>query len=129
MLEMMAAGNATYTELKNLCVWAKTAAGMGSFYRSRHELVFVWKSGTGPHILQLSARAETGARFPTTLIAPTYFRRTASYVDRVLRGEKPGDLPFQQPTKYQLTIKPQERQGAWPDDSAVAARTVDEVIE
>jgi putative ABC transport system substrate-binding protein len=32
------------------------------------------------------------------------FRRTASYVDRALRGEKPGDLPFQQPTKYQLTI-------------------------
>jgi putative ABC transport system substrate-binding protein len=32
------------------------------------------------------------------------FRRTASYVDRVLRGEKPGELPFQQPTRYQLTI-------------------------
>ena len=32
------------------------------------------------------------------------FRRTASYVDRILRGEKAGDLPFQQPTKYQLTI-------------------------
>jgi putative tryptophan/tyrosine transport system substrate-binding protein len=32
------------------------------------------------------------------------WRRTASYIDRVLRGEKPGDLPFQQPTKYQLTI-------------------------
>jgi putative ABC transport system substrate-binding protein len=32
------------------------------------------------------------------------FRRAASYIDRVLRGEKPGDLPFQQPTKYQLTI-------------------------
>ena len=32
------------------------------------------------------------------------FRRSASYVDRVLRGEKAGDLPFQQPTKYQLTI-------------------------
>jgi putative ABC transport system substrate-binding protein len=32
------------------------------------------------------------------------FRSAASYVDRVLRGEKPGELPFQQPTKYQLTI-------------------------
>ena len=32
------------------------------------------------------------------------FRRTASYVDRVLRGENPAEMPFQQPTKYQLTI-------------------------
>jgi DNA methylase/ParB-like nuclease domain len=48
--EMMAAGNEVYTELKNLCVWAKTNAGMGTFYRSQHELVFVWKSGSGPHV-------------------------------------------------------------------------------
>jgi putative ABC transport system substrate-binding protein len=32
------------------------------------------------------------------------YRRVASYVDRVLRGEKPGDLPYQQPTKYELII-------------------------
>ena len=48
--EMMAAGNEVYTELKNLCVWTKTNAGMGSFYRSKHELVFAWKSGTAAHI-------------------------------------------------------------------------------
>ncbi len=50
MLEMLMAGNRVYAELKNLCVWNKTNAGMGSFYRSKHELVFVWKSGSGPHI-------------------------------------------------------------------------------
>lgn len=40
LAEMMTAGYAVYTELKNVCVWAKTHAGMGSFYRSRHEMVF-----------------------------------------------------------------------------------------
>jgi DNA modification methylase len=50
MGEMLAAGNAVYTELKNLCIWNKTNAGMGTFYRSKHELVFVWKNGTAPHI-------------------------------------------------------------------------------
>ena len=48
--EVIAAGNDAYTELKNLCVWAKTNGGMGSLYRSQHELVFVFKAGTGPHI-------------------------------------------------------------------------------
>ncbi len=43
-------GATPYSELKNLCVWAKTNAGMGSLYRSQHELVFVFKNGTAPHI-------------------------------------------------------------------------------
>jgi DNA modification methylase len=48
--EMLSAGRAVYQELNNLCVWNKSNAGMGSFYRSKHELVFVWKRGTAPHI-------------------------------------------------------------------------------
>ncbi len=48
--EVVAAGKDAYTELKNLCVWAKTNGGMGSLYRSQHELVFVFKAGTGSHI-------------------------------------------------------------------------------
>jgi DNA modification methylase len=48
--EMLGAGRVVYSELKNVCVWNKTNAGMGSFYRSKHELVFVWKSGTAGHI-------------------------------------------------------------------------------
>ncbi len=50
MREVLDAAEGIYTELKNLCVWAKTNAGMGSFYRSQHELVFAFKSGTAPHI-------------------------------------------------------------------------------
>jgi DNA modification methylase len=48
--EMLEAGRAAYTELKNICVWSKANAGMGSFYRSRHEFVCVFKSGDAPHI-------------------------------------------------------------------------------
>lgn len=50
MGEVLAAGTAAYSAFKNLCVWAKTNGGMGSLYRSQHELVFVFKAGDGPHI-------------------------------------------------------------------------------
>jgi hypothetical protein len=49
MREVLAAGRDLY-EFKNLCVRNKTNAGMGTFYRSKHELVFVFKVGSGPHI-------------------------------------------------------------------------------
>lgn len=39
-----------YTELKNLIIWVKKNGGMGSFYRSRHELIFAFKNGKGKHI-------------------------------------------------------------------------------
>jgi DNA modification methylase len=47
--ELSAAGRRAGLELKNVCVWNKTNGGMGSFYRSKHELVFVYKHGTAPH--------------------------------------------------------------------------------
>ena len=50
MEELLTAGKAVYTELKNLCVWVKNNAGQGSFYRSQHEFVFVFKVGDAPHI-------------------------------------------------------------------------------
>ncbi len=50
MTETLAAGEDTYSELKNLCVWVKSNGGMGTFYRSRHELVFAFKNGSAEHI-------------------------------------------------------------------------------
>jgi DNA modification methylase len=49
MRELLDAGARNELELKNLCIWTKSNAGMGTFYRSQHELVFVWKYGAGPH--------------------------------------------------------------------------------
>jgi DNA modification methylase len=50
MREMADAADGVYAELKNLIVWAKDNGGMGTFYRSRHELIFVYKFGDAPHI-------------------------------------------------------------------------------
>ena len=47
--EILAAGEAVFDELKNLIVWVKDNGGMGTFYRSRHELIFAFKHGTAPH--------------------------------------------------------------------------------
>lgn len=48
--ELLSATRTVGLEFKNLCVWAKSNGGMGSLYRSRHELIFVLKNGTAPHI-------------------------------------------------------------------------------
>ena len=50
MREVQLAAQSIFSELKNLIIWVKDNGGMGTFYRSRHELVFVYKNGTAPHI-------------------------------------------------------------------------------
>ena len=57
--ELLAAGKTVFTELKDLCVWNKASAGTGTFYRSKHELIFVFKKGTAPHVNSSGPR-ETG---------------------------------------------------------------------
>jgi DNA modification methylase len=49
MQEMLSAGAGVFSELKNLIVWVKDNGGMGTFYRSRHELIFAWKYGQAAH--------------------------------------------------------------------------------
>ncbi len=48
--ELLGAGEAVYSRLINLCVWNKSNGGMGSLYRSKHELILVFKAGQGPHL-------------------------------------------------------------------------------
>jgi DNA modification methylase len=51
---LFAATRGIYSELKNLVVWNKTNAGMGSLYRSKHELIVVYKVGTAAHVNNVS---------------------------------------------------------------------------
>ncbi len=46
---LLAAGEKQYAQLLNLCVWVKDNGGMGSFYRSQHELIAVFRTSGGTH--------------------------------------------------------------------------------
>ncbi|MGE0723514.1 MAG: site-specific DNA-methyltransferase [Alphaproteobacteria bacterium] len=62
---LLGAARAAGMEMKQLCVWNKTNAGMGTFYRSKHELVLVLKHGVGPHINNF--RLGEGGRYRTNV--------------------------------------------------------------
>jgi DNA modification methylase len=63
--EVLAAGYGVYSDFKNLCVWNKDNAGMGSFYRSKHELVLVFQSGSGR--FQNNVALGATGRYPTNV--------------------------------------------------------------
>jgi putative tryptophan/tyrosine transport system substrate-binding protein len=95
----------------------------------RHEIVALVARLRLPAIYPEAAFMRAGGLASYGPDRADLFRRAAGYVDRILRGEKPGDLPFQQPTKYELMINLKTAKALGlevPDKLLVAA---DEVIE
>ena len=96
--EILAAAAPMYGKPKQLCVWAKDNAGMGSFYRSHHELVFVFKVGDAPHINNFGlwvGRYRTNLwQYPSHIRIPVRFqpRSTAPHgkADRACCGRDQG---------------------------------------
>jgi putative tryptophan/tyrosine transport system substrate-binding protein len=72
---------------------------------------------------------EASTTIPIGVDVIDVFRRTAVYVDRILRGEKPGDLPIQQPTKFELIVNPKTAKALGLAISDQFLLLADEVIE
>ncbi|MBR1156000.1 DNA methyltransferase [Bradyrhizobium sp. JYMT SZCCT0428] len=105
--ELLAAAGAVYAKTLNLCVWNKTNAGMGSLYRSQHELIFVFKHGKARHInnvnlgrhgrnrtnvwTYVSQNALSGTSKGKLALHPT-IKPVAMIADAIRDCSKPGDI-------------------------------------
>jgi DNA modification methylase len=107
--DVSAVGRTVYDDLLNICVWNKSNAGMGSLYRSKHELVFVYRVGSLPHVNMVelgkhgrnrtnvwdypSVNSMAGSRREDLALHPTV-KPVAMVADAYQDVTKRGDLVF-----------------------------------
>ena len=82
-----------------------------------------------PSTYPVAAYAQEGGLFAYSADYLDLFFRSASYVDRILKGEKPGELPVQVPTKFELVINLKTAKALGLNIPQILVATADEVIE
>ena len=93
----------------------------GSSSRRTARIVELAAKNRLPRSMRSGSSSRPAASCPTVSDLDDLWRRAATYVDRILKGAKPGDLPIEQPTKFRSGDQPEDREGTRPHDPAIAA--------
>jgi putative ABC transport system substrate-binding protein len=112
----------------------RTAGGLivlpDSFLSSRHEMVVALVANQNlPAIYSVSEFTRSGGLIAYGIDRSDVLRRSAVYVDRILKGQRPADLPVQQPTKFELTINLKTAKALGLTIPETLLATADEVIQ
>jgi putative tryptophan/tyrosine transport system substrate-binding protein len=95
----------------------------------RGQIILFAARNNVPAIYSLSVFARDGGLLSYGPDRVDIFRRSASYVDRILRGAKPAELPVQLPTKFEMTINAKTAKALGLDVPLQLQQRADEVIE
>jgi putative ABC transport system substrate-binding protein len=96
---------------------------------NRAQIIGLAAKGGLPAIYPSALHTRSGGLISYGPDTPDLFHRAASYVDRILKGEKPAELPVQQPTKYELTINLKTAKALGVTIPPTLLAVADEVIE
>jgi ABC-type uncharacterized transport system substrate-binding protein len=96
--------SAAFASIANAIVNGMIVLGDSMLRINRKPIVAFAASGRLPTIYAPRDYAEEGGLIAYGVSIPENFRRSASYLDRILKGAKPGDLPVEQPTKLTLIV-------------------------
>ena len=93
-----------FSDMTRVRAGALTVLGGGMFLNERRRLVDLATKNRLPTVYSLREYVDAGGLMSYGPNLPDVFRRAATYVDKILKGAKPGDLPVEQPTKFELVI-------------------------